>query len=88
MNSKAALRFWKLYNQLSRREQQRVRKAYQIWKANPNTPGLRFKRVNQEEPIYSVRVSDDYRVLGLAEGDTIVWFWVGRHDEYLRILKG
>jgi len=87
MNSQAAPRFWHLYNRLSRQEQQRVRKAYQVWKTNPTTPGLRFKRVNEQEPIYSARVSDDYRVLGILEGDTLIWFWVGRHDEYERILK-
>jgi hypothetical protein len=58
-----------------------------MWKANPNAPGLRFKRVSEEEPIYSARVSDNYRVLGLLEGDTMIWFWIGKHDEYERILK-
>ena len=87
MKSKAAAQFWKLYNRLPRLEQQRARKAFQVWKANPNLPGLRFKRVSNEEPIYSARFSDNYRVLGLLEGDTVVWFWIGRHDEYERILK-
>ncbi|MBM3129018.1 MAG: hypothetical protein FJ009_10415 [Chloroflexi bacterium] len=74
MNAKAAPRFWKLYNRLPRQEQERARKAYQMWKTNPNAPGLHFKRVNDQEPIYSARVSDDYRVLGLLEGNTVVWF--------------
>jgi len=87
MNSKASPRFWRLYDRLPHHEQQRARKAYQIWKTNPNAPGLRFKRVSEQEPIYSVRVGDAYRVLGLLEGDTIVWFWIGRHDEYERILN-
>ena len=87
MNSKAAPRFWKFYNRLPFQEQRRTRKAYQIWKSNPNAPGLHFKRVSDEEPIYSALVSDNYRVLGLLEGDTIVWFWIGRHDESERILK-
>ena len=87
MNSKASPRFWKLYARLPNHEQQRARKAYQIWKTNPSAPGLRFKRVSEQETIYSVRVSDAYRVLGLLEGDTIVWFWIGRHDEYERILN-
>lgn len=87
MNSKAAPQFWRLYNRLSRREQQRVRKAYQIWKTNPSAPGLRFKRVSEEEPLYWTRVSDDYRVPGLVESDSIIWFWIGRHDEYERILN-
>ena len=87
MNAKAAPRFWELYNQLPRQEQQRARKAYQIWKTNPNASGLRFKRVGDKEPIYSARVSKVYRVLGILEGDTIIWFWIGRHDEYERILR-
>lgn len=87
MNAKAAPRFWKLYNRLPHQEQERARKAYQMWKTNPNASGLHFKRVSDQEPIYSARVSDDYRVLGLLEGNTIVWFWIGKHDEYERILK-
>ena len=87
MKSKATQRFWKLYFHLPVKVQQRARKAYQIWKAKPNTPGLNFKRVSEEEPIYSVRISHDYRVLGLMEGDTMVWFWIGDHNEYNRMLK-
>jgi mRNA-degrading endonuclease RelE of RelBE toxin-antitoxin system len=87
MKSKATPGFWRQYNRLPHKEQRRARKAYQTWRANPSTPGLRFKRVSEEEPIYSARVSDDYRVLGLLEGDTVVWFWIGAHDEYERILK-
>ena len=87
MNSKAAQQFWKLYNRLPTQEQQRARKAFEIWKINPSTPGLRFKRVSDAEPICSARISDNYRVLGLLEGDTIIWFWIGRHDEYERMLK-
>ena len=87
MKSRATPKFWKFYASLPRRVQRRARKAYQTWKANPNHPSLRFKRVDDERPIYSVRVGDDYRVLGFLEGDTVVWFWIGHHDEYKRLLK-
>lgn len=87
MKSQAAAQFWKLYNRLPIQEQQRASKAYRLWKTNPSMPGLHFKRVSEQEPIYSARVSDDYRVLGLLEGDTLIWFWIGRHDEYERLLK-
>jgi len=87
MKSQAAPRFWKLYNRLPRIEQQQARKAYQLWKTNPNASGLQFKRVSETESIYSARVSEDYRVLGLMEGDTIIWFWIGSHKEYERMLK-
>jgi hypothetical protein len=58
-----------------------------MWKENPRHPSLHFKRVDDKEPIYSARVSDDYRVLGILEGDTMVWYWIGSHDEYERLLK-
>ncbi|MDI6793991.1 MAG: hypothetical protein QME81_14195 [bacterium] len=87
MKSQATPKFWKFYKRLSRSVQRGARKAYQIWKVNPNHPSLYFKRVDDEEPIYSARVSDDYRVLGFLEGDTVIWYWIGNHDEYERLLK-
>jgi len=54
---------------------------------NPYHPSLRFKRVDDEELIYSARVTGDYRVLGILEGDTMIWYWIGNHDEYERLLK-
>ena len=87
MKSQATRKFWKFYARLHRNVQRRARKAYQMWKVNSHHPSLHFKRVDDEEPIYSVRVSDDYRVLGFLEGDTIIWYWIGNHDEYARLLK-
>lgn len=87
MKSQATVKFWKLYARLPEQLRQRARQAYQLWCANPSHPSLHFKRVDDEEPIYSARISEDYRVLGLLEGDTVVWFWIGNHDEYERLLK-
>ena len=72
---------------LSRNVQQQARKAYQMWKVNPYHPSLRFKRVDDKESIYSARVSNDYRALGFLEGDMVLWYWIGNHDEYERLLK-
>lgn len=88
MNARATHKFWKLYPDLPRDVQQQARKADLMWKANPTHPSLRFKRVDEEEPIYSVRVSGAYRVLGVLEGDTVIWFWIGAHDDYDRLLRG
>jgi hypothetical protein len=46
-----------------------------------------IKRVNDRLPIYSVRIGMDYRAIGILKNDTITWFWIGKHDEYERILK-
>jgi len=88
VKARVTLKFWKLYAGLPREVQQQARKAYLMWQANPDHPSLRFKRVDEEEPIYSARVSGDYRVLGVLEGDTVIWFWIGDHREYERLLKG
>lgn len=87
MKSRATPKFWKLYARLPPDVQRRARKAYQMWKENPRHPSLHFKRVDDEEPIYSARVSDDHRVPGVLEGDTMIWYWIGSHDEYERLLK-
>jgi hypothetical protein len=63
-----------------------ARKNYRLWVADPQHPSLRFKRVGLKEPIYSVRVGIGWRALGLLEGDTITWFWIGSHADYDRLV--
>jgi hypothetical protein len=62
-----------------------ARKAYRLWQANPAHPGLHFKKIHNREPIYSVRVSLGWRALGLLDGDTMYWYWIGSHAEYDRL---
>lgn len=64
-----------------------ARDAYRLFRQNPQHPSLRFKRVHDTLPIYSARINLDYRVVGTLDGDEIVWFWVGPHDLYERLLK-
>ena len=87
MISRVTKKFWALYQALPRVIQERADKAYEIWKNDPHSPGLQFKRVDPEEPIYSVRIGRDYRALGVLRGDTITWFWIGKHAIYDRILR-
>ncbi|MCC3494866.1 MULTISPECIES: hypothetical protein [unclassified Microcoleus] len=67
--------------------QEQADKAYALWQDDPYHPSLQFKRVSQKQPIYSARVSINYRVLGLLEADRIYWYWIGAHDEYDELLK-
>jgi hypothetical protein len=64
-----------------------ARKAFRHWRQDPSHPSLHFKRVHSREPVYSVRVSLGWRVLGLHEGDTMYWFWIGSHADYDRQIK-
>lgn len=87
MNSKGSKHFWECYYDLPKEIRQQAVQAYRLWRDHPELPGLQFKRVGKKEPMYSARVNDSYRVLGLLEDDTITWFWIGKHDEYERIIK-
>ncbi len=63
--------------------------AYRLFKHDPHHPSLHFKRVGQNQPIYSVRIGIAYRALGRRESDdVIVWFWIGLHEEYKRLIRG
>lgn len=62
-------------------------KAYALWCSDPYHNSLQFKRVSQPQPIYSARVSSDYRVLGLLENNHLYWFWIGTHGEYDELLQ-
>ncbi|MEM7534422.1 MAG: hypothetical protein AAF639_19730 [Chloroflexota bacterium] len=84
MKSRTTRSFREAYRNLPTEVQERTRKAYQLWRANPNLPGLRYKRVNNS---VSVRIGRTYRALGWIEGDTVYWYWIGHHRQYDRILE-
>ncbi len=86
MKSHTTERFRKLFAALPESVREQAREAYRFFRENPQHPGLQFKRVHASSPIYSARVNLDYRVLGVRDGDEIVWFWIGSHDDYEKLL--
>lgn len=88
MKSNTAEAFWKYHRALPPDIRRRAREAYKLWRGNPAHPSLFFKRVTENQPLYSVRIGLAHRALGMLEGDTITWFWIGNHDEYERMIKG
>jgi len=66
--------------------QSSAKRAYNLFRLNPAHPGLSFKKINEANNIYSVRVGLGYRALGQVEGDEVVWFWIGSHADYDRLL--
>ncbi len=83
MNSHTTRSFRESFRALPPDIQQRAREAYRLWCENPSLPGLRFKRVDDK---VSVRIGRNYRALGILQGDTVYWYWIGKHDEYERII--
>jgi hypothetical protein len=86
MRSHKNERFDQAFDKLPDTIQRQAREAYRLFTQNPYHPGLRFKQVHPTDPIYSVRITDDYRALGRREGEDIIWFWIGPHAEYDQLI--
>jgi hypothetical protein len=80
-------RFRRLYASAGAQRQIQIKRAYKLWIENPAHPSIRFKKVHDTEPIYSARVDLDWRAVGVMEQDTVLWFWVGPHNEYEALLR-
>ena len=87
MNSRTTERFRDALGKLPADIRKRDREAYLQFQENPQHPGLRFKKVHSIEPIYSVRITQDYRAVGIVRRDEIVWFWIGSHAKYEKLLS-
>lgn len=82
MNSHTTARFRKAFARLPAAVQQQARSAYRLFQQDPHHPSLRFRQVHPVRPIYSARVGLDHRAVGIRDGDTIIWLWIGPHAEY------
>ena len=86
MDSRTTRQFREAFAALPEEVRQRARRAYRLFRADPHHSSLRFKKVADEGNIYSVRIGLAYRALGVLEGSTVVWFWIGSHADCDRIL--
>jgi hypothetical protein len=86
VTSRLTRSFRKCFAELPEAIQEQARRSYEQWRENPHHPSLYFKRVHPTEPIYSARVALGWRALGLLEGDTVTWFWIGSHGDYDKLL--
>ena len=82
MKSATLPSFWNAYRTLDESIKRRARKVFQLWSQNPFHPSLHFKCINREEDVWSVRITLGYRAIGIMDGDTVTWFWIGSHDDY------
>lgn len=87
MKSHTTKRFREVFKGLPKHIQQQAREAYKLFQQNPYHPSLRFKQVHPTKPVYSVRISCDNRALGVRDRDEIVWFWIGSHADYDKLLS-
>jgi hypothetical protein len=80
----ASAKFWALYQSMPAEIRAAADKQFALLKSDSRHPSLHFKKVGS---LWSARVGSQYRVLGKEIEDGIVWFWIGSHADYDRLVR-
>jgi len=75
--------FWSLYGKLPEEIRELADKHYELLKANPRHPSLHLKRI---EELWSVRIGQHYRAIGIDAAGGIQWIWIGSHADYDKLI--
>ena len=83
MIHRASADFWACYRALPEDVQRLADEAFARLEQDPRHPGLHFKKIGR---FRSTRVGAHYRALAVEAADALVWFWIGTHADYDRLL--
>ncbi|MBF8302061.1 MAG: hypothetical protein HW396_342 [Candidatus Dadabacteria bacterium] len=84
MRHLASPTFWDCYDKLPKDIQELADKCFELLKTDPKHPSLHFKKVGK---FWSARVGIKYRALAVEVEEGLIWFWVGNHSDYERLVK-
>ena len=84
MRHRATSRFWENYRSLDAEIRRLADGAFEILKVDARHPSLHLKKVGR---FWSVRVGLHYRALAVESEGDVVWFWIGHHGQYDRLIK-
>jgi mRNA-degrading endonuclease RelE of RelBE toxin-antitoxin system len=84
MKHLASPSFWQCYQKLPATIQDIANKNFDLLKTNPRHPSLHLKKVKK---YWSVRVGKKYRAAAVEFEGSLLWFWIGTHDDYERLLQ-
>lgn len=76
--------FWVCYKKLPAPVQKIADKNFLLLKENPNHPSLHFKKIGR---FRAVRVGIKYRALAVEINEGLIWFWIGTHAEYDKLIS-
>ena len=76
--------FWAEYHSLPANVRELADRNFEVLKENPKHPSLHFKKVAR---YWSVRVGISYRALAVEVPEGMIWFWIGSHAEYDRLIR-
>lgn len=84
MKHHATASFWRAYDDLPAQVRELADRNFEKLKADPKHPSLHFKQVGR---FWSARVGTSWRALAVQEGDDVIWFWIGTHAQYDKLLR-
>jgi hypothetical protein len=59
---------------------------FELWRGDPFHPSLHFKSFAGQSRLVSARLGRGWRVVGVRNGDLVVWVWIGPHHEYDKLI--
>jgi hypothetical protein len=80
---RAAPSFWQEYNALDADLRKLADKSFEILKKDPQHPSLHLKKTGR---FWSARVGLRHRALSVEIPEGLLWFWIGDHDTYDRLV--
>jgi hypothetical protein len=76
-------RFWDCYRKLPEDVRRLADESWRLLRRDPKHPSLHFKKIGR---FWSARVGLHFRALAVEHENTLVWFWVGSHTQYDRLI--
>ena len=84
MRHYASPSFWSAYHTLPEAVRDQADKGFELLKADTRHPSLHFKRVGS---YWSARIGLRYRALATEVDGGLLWFWIGSHADYDRLVS-
>ena len=76
--------FWGCHDALPQEVRELADRNFELLKANLRHPSLHFKKIGKYR---SVRVGLSYRAVAVEVPEGLLWFWIGSHAEYEKVLR-
>lgn len=80
-----ALNFGNSYKDLPDPIKKLADRNFALLKNDPSHPSLHFKKIGR---FRSARVGRNFRALAVEVEDGLLWFWLGSHAKYERLIGG
>jgi hypothetical protein len=80
----ASPKFWNAYEELPLPIRKLADANYALLKRDSRHPSLQFKKIGR---CWSVRIGLRYRALAVEVEDGYLWFWIGSHADYDKLLR-